>query len=325
MPRHAYLIMAHKNFNQLRLLLVLLDHADNDIYVHIDKRAHNVPLEDIEACCKLSTLTIDRSVSVRWAAYSMIEAELLLLRIATQTPHMYYHLISGMDMPLKSQDEVHAFYNANEGIEFVAAKILTKPEVLVRLEYKAATHGLKGFTFHKGSQWFSITHKFALYIVDRAQFINNIFDHIKAADEIFVQSLLLNSSFREAWSGAREDAFPSQNMRLIEWVTKNNRESAHPRTFTMEDEAQLAASDCHFARKFDERTDARIITQLARRLVSSDFIPATLTAKAQVRKEPRSQRRPAPQRSARTAKPKPRVHLAVRRPAPRAGRRDPAR
>ena len=37
--RHAYLILAHKNFGQLRKLLALLDDLRNDIFVHVDRKA----------------------------------------------------------------------------------------------------------------------------------------------------------------------------------------------------------------------------------------------------------------------------------------------
>ena len=39
MDRHAYLILAHKNFGQLRKLIELLDDPRNDIFVHVDAKA----------------------------------------------------------------------------------------------------------------------------------------------------------------------------------------------------------------------------------------------------------------------------------------------
>lgn len=36
---HAYLIMAHKNIQQLKILLKLLDYNENDIFIHIDATA----------------------------------------------------------------------------------------------------------------------------------------------------------------------------------------------------------------------------------------------------------------------------------------------
>ena len=37
--KHACLIMAHTNFSQLQTLISLLDHPNNDIYLHVDRRA----------------------------------------------------------------------------------------------------------------------------------------------------------------------------------------------------------------------------------------------------------------------------------------------
>lgn len=39
MGKHAYLIIAHNNFNQLKTLIKCLDYKDNDIYIHIDAKA----------------------------------------------------------------------------------------------------------------------------------------------------------------------------------------------------------------------------------------------------------------------------------------------
>ena len=41
--KHAFLIIAHNKFNQLQLLLNLLDDERNDIYVHIDKKVKDLP------------------------------------------------------------------------------------------------------------------------------------------------------------------------------------------------------------------------------------------------------------------------------------------
>ena len=36
--KSAFLIMAHSNFDMLKLLVTQLDYKDNDIYIHIDKK-----------------------------------------------------------------------------------------------------------------------------------------------------------------------------------------------------------------------------------------------------------------------------------------------
>ena len=37
--RHAYLIMAHDQPEVLKSLLLCLDHRDNDVFVHLDKKS----------------------------------------------------------------------------------------------------------------------------------------------------------------------------------------------------------------------------------------------------------------------------------------------
>jgi len=46
--KHAYMIIAHTNFEQLQTLLDLLDDERNDIYLHIDKKARNVYVSTTE-------------------------------------------------------------------------------------------------------------------------------------------------------------------------------------------------------------------------------------------------------------------------------------
>lgn len=37
--KHAFMIMAHNNYNQLTKLLYLLDHPEVEIFLHIDKKS----------------------------------------------------------------------------------------------------------------------------------------------------------------------------------------------------------------------------------------------------------------------------------------------
>ena len=37
--KHAYLIIAHTNFDQLQKLVKMLDNDKNDIFIHVDKKA----------------------------------------------------------------------------------------------------------------------------------------------------------------------------------------------------------------------------------------------------------------------------------------------
>lgn len=118
MDKHAYLIMAYNNPKQLLSLIGLLDDPRNDIYVHIDKDA-DFPMEIFTSCTSKAILTLVPRVSVRWAHYSQVEAELQLLHSATEhDKYLYYHLLSGMDLPLKSQDYIHDYFR-DKNTEFI--------------------------------------------------------------------------------------------------------------------------------------------------------------------------------------------------------------
>ena len=118
--RHAYLIICYNNFKILQMLLSVIDDDRNDIYVHVDKKTANVPFEKIKKSVCLSNLTFIDRLSVSWGGYSQVSAELALLSEATKTPHAYYHLISGVDFPLKSQADIHQFFDDNAGKEYIS-------------------------------------------------------------------------------------------------------------------------------------------------------------------------------------------------------------
>ena len=115
--KHAYLILAHTEFEVLKLLVSCLDDPRNDIYVHFDKKVAVLP----ELQTRLAGLTVlDRRIDVRWGAPSMVEAELVLFEAAlAQGPYQYYHLLSGVDLPLKSQDYIHDYFDRHAGEEFI--------------------------------------------------------------------------------------------------------------------------------------------------------------------------------------------------------------
>ena len=117
--RHAYLIMCHQNYQQLCRLLKLLDDERNDIYLHIDRKSKDVPYEMIRNSLCHANLHFTKRMSVTWGSDSMIWCTLLLLKEAVKTEHAYYHLISGVDLPLKTQDEIHDFFHEHEGKEFI--------------------------------------------------------------------------------------------------------------------------------------------------------------------------------------------------------------
>ena len=82
--RHAYMIICHNNFEQLCLLLNLLDDERNDIYIHVDKKVKEPPFQMLKEAVKHSGLYFTKRVEVTWGGYSQILSELSLLEAVAE-------------------------------------------------------------------------------------------------------------------------------------------------------------------------------------------------------------------------------------------------
>jgi hypothetical protein len=108
---HAYLIQAHGSWDLLEKALALYDDARNDLYLHIDANSQSVPFERLEGACRRSRVEFVRRVPIVYASYSICDATFELLEAATRRrSYDYYHLVSGQDLPLASQDRIHDFF-----------------------------------------------------------------------------------------------------------------------------------------------------------------------------------------------------------------------
>ena len=267
--KHAYLIQAHCNAEQLGRLLNLLDDPRNDVYLHLDAKWK---IDPAAFSCARAGLHIVPRISVNWGGPSQIWSELILLREAVKTPHDYYHLLSGMDLPIKTQDEVDAFFEAGTGKEYLEFWEMN-PHNLSRMLYSPlCEHGAKWWgnlvnnifkgvqmafgikrnrsvKFYRGANWFSITHGFAEYVVSREDWVRRVFSHTCCCDEVFLQTLLMCSPFAGAAAGT--------NLRFIDWERRES--TRHPHIFRSDDFPLLLSRPELFARKFDARLDSAVI------------------------------------------------------------------
>ena len=269
--RFAYLIIAHTEPDMLKALLRCLDDPRNDIFLHIDAKSP-MQYEDFQSIPRRSKITVMPRMDIQWGGSSLIRLEMDFLEAAVrQGPYDYYHLLSGQDLPIKTQDEIHAFFEARNGTEFVSIEEekTKKPSVQWRYRYY---HWLKDFYGRKkgllghaedalialqmpfvrrdrncvyggGHQWFSITGTFAEYAVAHRDWVKKRFRFTYCCDEIFLQTLLLQSPYKEKLNRAPDMPGCLQCARLIDWVRGG------PYTFTIEDLDMILASPAMFARK----------------------------------------------------------------------------
>ncbi len=118
--KHAYLVMAHNDFESLQHLLMAIDDKRNDIFLHIDKKTKYVNYDEIRSWLRNAGLFFVPRTNVRWGHTSFVKCELLLFEQATNMGHYhYYHLISGIDYPIKSQNFIHESLK-NQDEEFLS-------------------------------------------------------------------------------------------------------------------------------------------------------------------------------------------------------------
>lgn len=130
----------------------------------------------------------------------------------------------------------------------------------IRLQKLKGVDRLAGcpLTLQKGANWFSITDALASYVVEKEPEIQRMYAHTKCCDEVFLQTLVVNSPFQAHLYDPQMRGGAEGFMRCIDW----NRGA--PYTFRSGDFEELMASPCMFARKFDERVDAEIIDRIGR-------------------------------------------------------------
>lgn len=296
--KHAYLIMAHNNFYNLEKLLKMLDDDRNNIFLHFDKKTKNIDKSYYDRIVLKAKLYIFQDISVNWGGFSQVQCELFLLKKAMDVEeHQVYHLLSAADLPIKTQDEIHDFFMKHQNKQFIQIDKKRfekeKKSIIMRIKYyhpiqeirKCVPNKMVQFVltfFAKfllafqmlmkidrlknikmdvtfGSQWFSITHSFAEYVIEKEKDIYNLFHKSQAPDELFMQMLAWNSKYREELH-YDEEKESYDNMREIEWQYETD--NSHPKTFKVDDFERIKKSGALFARKFMDDCDRDIIDLL---------------------------------------------------------------
>ena len=225
--KHAWLVIAHNEFEILQMLTDALDHPESDIYVHIDKKVKEMP---VLHAAKSKLYVLDRRLDVRWGTFSQIECELLLFETAAaRGPYDYYHVISGVTLPLKPLSEIDAFFRAAGGKSVLMglckdepyqetlkmrrynfflknyqsanatkrqmSQFLWKSAIAVQRILGIETN--RGKEFYKASNWLSLAEEAVKYILSRKEEIRKVFRYTLCGDEYFVPSELMSSPLKD--------------------------------------------------------------------------------------------------------------------------------
>lgn len=275
--KFAYMIMAHQEPYILERLIKMLDYPENDIFLHIDAKSS---INEIILRTDHANLHRIDSINVSWGGQSQISAELRLLTEASKTQHDYYHLISGVDLPLKSHREMLEFFEKHKGFEFIGVTPGWTEDPLIQQRYQlhwlfqnqigrkknllcivsrivTKIEKLLGYTrggnettaFYGGPNWFSLTEKAVKCILQEEDWVKRRFRNTICCDEIFAQTILINHHFSRDIYNCQSDNSYAQCLRFTDF------EGTSPRILEINDLNRLLDSKCLFARKFGTEKD----------------------------------------------------------------------
>ena len=283
--RHAILVMAHNQFEILEKIIKVLDHERIDFYVHIDKKVKDYNINKLYKIPKKSQLYLTDRINVIWGDYSQIECELMLLKKSSSNQnYQYYHLISGTDLPLKNIEYILNFFDKNKGTEFVHfcqygecdKRILQRVDKYY-FHFKKGNHltskihhlldyiqkklnisrtSNSDLIYSYGANWFSITDELTNFVIKNEKMIRKNFRYSLCADELFLQTLVYNSSFYEKTYFKKYNIPESDYHSICRCIDWNRGE---PYVWKTDDFDELITSDYLFARKFDINEDSKII------------------------------------------------------------------
>lgn len=284
--RFAYLILAHNNFEQLKLLIKALDYQGNDIFIHLDKKLGNVNLCQFENITSYSkVIFLDDRVDVAWARVSIVEATLKLLERAIQGNYDYYHMLSGVDFPIKKNSYIQNFFRENCNKEFVGISPYFNDKLFSQrvgryhwingnkirkyklwsylnscLIYMQAILNIYHYKsverFKGGPAWFSISNNLAIDLINKERDLLKGYKYTLYPDELFLQTFIWNSEYRNHLNKGEDDYMAC--MRKIDW------KRGKPYTWKLNDYEELKAAPHLFARKIDYNLAVKLLIDLSK-------------------------------------------------------------
>lgn len=292
----AYSITAHRNPQQLKRMLSALYNSKDLFIVHVDARAPEVRRAALKFASSAGpNVHVMDSRRVVWAGWSQTRTQLAMMSHAlewsagtngidgeTRGPWDYFLNLSGQDYPIRTSEQIRAWLsergpgkNYFDVLDFSVAPIEIRPRMnFYHFELGGKLRRVrkhrpapKDLNVHWGSTWFIASRELCALAVNSplATRCRKAIRFARSSDEIFFQTLLMNSPLR--------DTLVRDHRRKIVWEG-----GSHPLTFSVSDTADLLAADAFFARKFDEAADSAILDIIDQELLSGKPVEPSTSA-----------------------------------------------
>ncbi|WP_416444076.1 beta-1,6-N-acetylglucosaminyltransferase [Leeuwenhoekiella sp. A16] len=284
-----YFILAHKKPYQVQELIDLLDDEKSMFFIHIEKK---VDITSFKKICNENVLFLEKRFKCGWGSFNLVKATLsgfeeISAYMKRKEPSSTYHilLLSGEDLPLKSNNDISVFLEKNITKSFIKYwklpyegwykgglfrlenvyyfNYLKYPTLNYKINRLIKKLGIKSLKpaeklkksqphlhFYGGTQWMIISQDLTDFIVQistkNIKFLNN-FKYSLAPDEIYFQTLVNNFV---------------HNLEIENTAThlvKFNSHKPHPEYLTVKDLQEANLDEFIFARKFDQNENADTI------------------------------------------------------------------
>jgi hypothetical protein len=260
-------------------------------YVHLDRKSNAGEDEMLRLRNHPRVKCVLTRYNVNWAGVHHLYAIIDLLQEAMKSDAKIFHAISGQDFPIKSSDEMDAFFKANPNKQFIEHFALPAGHWtnggLHRIWYwyfydwfdnktrfghfmnRATIKIQKVFGVKRkwpeelpalfgGGTWWSITRECAAYTMNYSQQHPELLKRLRftlCPEEEFFQTIIMNSEF------ASEAV--SDHLRYIDWHSRNGNA---PANLDESDFEKIMSSGKLFARKFDYPVSESVVSKIALKL-----------------------------------------------------------
>ncbi|ROI07867.1 hypothetical protein EGI11_09340 [Chryseobacterium sp. H3056] len=274
--KHAILITAYKDFQQLADLVDEFPAADYNVYIHIDKKSKVEEKVISNLLSNENVKCVERKYVINWGGLNHLNAFLHLSRIALQdAENIYFHAITAQDFPLKNTKYFNQLLLSQDGDQKGYMEFFTLPKPswknggIDRLEYyHLYTHfnvlskrGKKIISLvlkiqkklnfkrpinfkeklHGGSTYWTLPRNILQFLIDYTKRKPAIYQRLKntqIAEEIYVQTVLMNSEHAKN--------MVNDNLRFMDWA---NGDGLGPAFLNINNYEEIMKSNKLFARK----------------------------------------------------------------------------
>lgn len=296
----AFIVLAHKNPDQLGRLIRKLISKDSAFYIHIDKKSNFSDFKsELSKLANFTKITLLPRTNSYWGGPGIVTATLHGLdKTLNDGNYNRIVLLSGQDYPIKSMNYIFDFFENNKGKNFIQyfklpseiwndgglsriknyhyrifGKEYTDPPVsepihlyskmfykILKLRFRKPREFPEGLQPYGGFQWWRITAEAAKEIMNFIDKRPDYLEYHKYSGG--VDEIFFQTILLNSKNDTLLNSLVNDDLTYIEWKNKPN-----PEILTKSDFETIKKTNALFARKFDLRIDSEILDMIDKQIL----------------------------------------------------------